>query len=107
MFTKNVTSFTIQPTVPFEASVMPTRIALSVSRSIPNGATFKVLVCNNANDASPTWEDATNAVVYNLVHMFTNTTKTADTWAVSIKVHVERGTSSGPCYVSWIGGNFE
>lgn len=106
-FTKNMTSFSIEPSIPFEASVMPTRIALSVSRSIPGGSTFEVLVCNNANDASPTWEDATSAVVGNLVHVFTNTTKTAATWAVGIKVNVERGTGSGACYVSRIGGNFE
>lgn len=106
-FTKNMTSFSIESSIPFEASVMPTRIALSVSRSIPGGSTFKVLVCNNANDASPTWEDATSAVVGNLVHVFTNTTKTAATWAVGIKVNVERGTGSGACYVSGIGGNFE
>lgn len=106
-FTKNMTSFSIEPSIPFEASVMPTRIALSVSRSIPGGSTFEVLVCNNANDASPTWEDATSAVVGNLVHVFTNTTKTAATWAVGIKVNVERGTGSGACYVSGIGGNFE
>lgn len=105
--TKNMTSFSIEPSIPFEASVMPTRIALSVSRSIPGGSTFEVLVCNNANDASPTWEDATSAVVGNLVHVFTNTTKTAATWAVGIKVNVERGTGSGACYVSGIGGNFE
>lgn len=106
-FTKNMTSFSIQPSIPFEASVMPTRIALSVSRSIPGGSTFEVLVCNNANDASPTWEDATSAVVGNLVHVFTNATKTAATWAVGIKVNVDRGTGSGACYVSGIGGNFE
>jgi hypothetical protein len=106
-FTKNMTSFSIEPSIPFEASVMPTRIALSVSRSIPAESTFEVLVCNNANDASPTWEDATSAVVGNLVHVFTNTTKTAATWAVGIKVNVERGTGSGACYVSGIGGNFE
>ncbi len=106
-FTKNVTSFSIEPSVPFEASVMPTRISLSVSRSIPGGSIFEVLVCNNANDDSPTWEDATSAVVGNLVHVFTNTTKTAATWAVGIKVNVDRGTGSGACYVSGIGGNFE
>ena len=106
-FTKNMTSFSIEPSIPFEASVMPTRIALSVSRSIPGGSIFEVLVCNNANDASPTWEDATSAVVGNLVHVFTNTTKTAATWAVGIKVNVDRGTGSGACYVSGIGGNFE
>lgn len=106
-FTKNMTSFSIQPTVPFEAAEMPTRIAISVSRSIPGGADFEVLVCNNANDASPTWEDATSAVEGGLVHVFTNTTKTAANWAVGIQVNVSRGTGSGACYVSGIGGNFE
>lgn len=106
-FTKNVTSFSIEPSIPFEASVRPRYITLSVSRNIPYGATFQVLVCNNANDDSPTWEDATSAVVNNQIHAFTNTTKTAPAWAVSIKVIVDRGTSSGACYVSGIGGNFE
>jgi hypothetical protein len=106
-FTKNMTSFSIQPTVPFPAESMPTRIAISVSRSIPGGADFEVLVCNNANDASPTWEDATSAVEGGLVHVFENTTKTAANWAVGIQVNVSRGTGSGACYVSGIGGNFE
>ena len=29
---------------------------MSVTRQIPTGATFTVEVCNNAFDASPTWE---------------------------------------------------
>jgi len=105
-FTKNVTSFTIE-TRPITSSTTPSRIALTIGRSIPNGATFIVEVCNNGFDNNPTWEDCTSAVISNLVHTFTNTTKTASQWGVSIRITVNRNGSSGSCYVDTIGGNFE
>lgn len=105
-FTKNVTSFTIQ-TNPISAITQPTRIALTIGRSIPTGATFVVEVCNNGYDTNPTWEDCTSAVLSNLVHSFTNTTKTSSQWGVSIRISVNRNGSSGACYVDAIGGNFE
>ena len=105
-FTKNVTSFTIE-TRPIVATSTPTRISLTIGRSIPSGATFVVEVCNNGFDNNPTWEDCTSAVVSNLVHTFTNTTKTASQWGVSIRITVNRNGSSGSCYVDTIGGNFE
>ena len=65
------------------------------------------MVCNNGYDASPAWEDATDAVVSGLVHVFSNTAKTADDWGVLVRVSVERNGATGACYVSAIGGNFE
>ena len=43
-------------------------------------------ICNNANDASPAWENATNETVHN----FANTTKTAAQWATGLKIDITR-----------------
>lgn len=106
-FTKLVESFTIRNSTPWVSSTMPSRIMLVITRNIPSAATFKVEVCNNGYDASPTWEDATEAVKSGLVHVFSNTTKTASSWGVLIRVTVNRNGATGACYVSAIGGNFE
>ena len=106
-FTKSVNSFTIQTATPMAASTRPTRIKVSVLKTIPPEATFKVEVCNNGYDSQPVWEDATSSMNNNLVHLFTNTTKTATNWGVLIRVTVNRNGGSGACYVSSIGGNFE
>lgn len=92
---------------PIEAETMPERIAVELGAKIPFGATWSVKVCNNANDAEPTWEDCTAEVKAYLVHVFTNKTKTAENWAINIKVEVEATGIEGECYVSGIGGNWE
>ena len=107
VFTKLVDKFSIQNSTPWQSSTMPTRIMLVVTRNLPSTSTFKVEVCNNGFDASPTWEDATDAVKSGLVHVMTNTHKTAENWGVLVKVTVERNGATGACYVSAIGGNFE
>lgn len=106
-FTKAVSSFTIQTTVAKESTTRPTRIKLSIGREIPVGAIFKVEVCNNGFDTTKTWEDATSSVTGGLVHIFSNTTKVNAKWGVLIKVTVNRNNTSGACYVTSIGGNFE
>lgn len=106
-FTKLVESFTIQNSTPWSASVMPTRIMLVVTRNIPTTSTFKVEVCNNGYDSSPTWEDCTDTVISGLIHIFTNKTKTASNWGVKVRVTVGRNGATGACYISAIGGNFE
>ena len=106
-FTKVVTSFTVQKSTAIEASAKPTRIKVSVVKTIPPEATFKVEVCNNGFDSSPTWEDATSVVLSELVYEFKNTTKTATKWGVNIRVTVNRNNGSGACYITSIGGNWE
>ena len=108
-FTKLVDSFTISNSTPWASASMPTRIMLVVTRNLPEGATFKVEVCNNGFDADSykVWEDATDAVRSGLVHVFTNKTKTSAQWGVLIRVTVNRNGATGACYVSAIGGNFE
>ena len=41
-------------------------------------------ICNNANDAAPAWEAATNETV----HTFANATKTADQWAIGLEIDI-------------------
>ena len=106
-FTKVVTSFTVQKSTAIEASAKPTRIKVSVVKTIPPEATFKVEVCNNGFDNSPTWEDATSVVLSELVYEFKNTTKTATKWGVNIRVTVNRNNGNGACYITSIGGNWE
>lgn len=106
-FEKAVYSFTVQNTSPYESSTKPIRIKLYVTRNIPDGADFKVYVCNNGFDASPVWEDATSAVEGGDAHVFENSAKTAGSWGVAVRVVVSRNGASGACYVSQIGGNFE
>lgn len=43
-------------------------------------------ICNNANDAEPVWETATNETVHN----FANTAKTAAQWAIGLKIDITR-----------------
>lgn len=107
VFTKLVDGFTIRNTTPWEASTMPSRIMIVVTRNIPTTATFKVEVCNNGYDASPKWEDCSDAVKSGMVHVFTNKSKTASKWGVIVRVTVNRNGATGACYVSAIGGNFE
>ena len=107
VFTKLVETLKIMNTAPWEASTMPSRIMLVVTRNIPSASTFKVEVCNNGYDSSPTWEDATDAVVSGLAHVFSNAKKTASLWGVRVRVTVARNGATGACYISAIGGNFE
>lgn len=106
-FIKKVTQCSVQNTIPMESDSMPIRIILSVARNIPSTALFLVEVCNNGYDENPIWEDATDSVKNNLVHVFENTSKTADKWGVIVRVTVDRNNADGECYISSIGGNFE
>ena len=64
-------------------------------------ATKEIWVCNNANDAEPTWEVYTPDSAGN--HEFKNTTKTADKWAVATKVKITANDSTEEIYLRAIG----
>ena len=106
-FTKLVDSFTIQNNTPWQATERPSRIIMVITRNIPQSATFKVEVCNNGYDTVRYWEDITDKVQSGLVHVFENTIKTSANWGVRFRVTVNRNGSTGACYISAIGGNFE
>ena len=52
-FTKNETEIELTLATPLAADDMITKAIMSVTRQIPEGATFTVEACNNGNDASP------------------------------------------------------
>lgn len=106
-FTKNETEIELTLATPLAADDMITKAIMSVSRQIPAGATFTVEVCNNGNDASPTWEDVTQAVTSGSKFFLSNTTKTADAWGYNFRIKVKRNDATGDCFISSVGGNFE
>lgn len=57
--------------------------AVKVSIAVEGATEQHLYVCNNYLDDAPTWEDATSGTA----HAFTNATKTADTWALGVRVH--------------------
>ena len=94
-------------TNPIKTNKAVTKISLEVGWNTEN-ASGQVFVCNNAYDASPTWENMTNSVGSNLVYNITNTTKTAAEWGVSVKVIVKKdGGSTGEVSLYNIKGTYE
>lgn len=106
-FMKSIAGFVIMLSAPLEANSQPTRANIKVTRDIPAGGTFKVEATNNPFDASPVWEDCTNAVVQGVAHVFANKINTAAQYGMNIRVTVQRGDALTACWVSGIGGNFE
>lgn len=106
-FSKNETEIELTLATPLPADDLVTKAIMSVTRQIPVGATFTVEVCNNGNDASPTWEDVTNAVVGSSKFFLTNTTKTAAAWGFNFRIKVKRNSATGDCFIVSAGGNFE
>lgn len=104
-FTKAVTGIAFTTKV-LAADDMPTKAIVNMKGNIPAGAALKIEICNNGNDASPTWEDITQKVQLGQKHFFTNKTKTASAWGVALRVTVDKGTATETCYITQIGGNF-
>lgn len=105
--TRTTPAIDMQLKTPFETDIVARRLLLQLEGNIPNDAIVSVQACNNALDASPTWENATNLVLSGFPYPFSNTTKTATKWGVSFKVRIERGGSSQPIYINGIGGAFD
>lgn len=106
-FTKQISSLYATLEAPLPAAAMPTRINVLVNAAVPAGANIAVMVCNNANDPAPAWEDATEAALARHAHIFTNKAKQAAAWGVNIKVSIDRKEAIGECNLTGIGGNFE
>ena len=106
-FSKSVTEIEFTLSTPLPADAAVSKAIMNVARQIPVGAEFSVEVCNNAFDASPAWEDVTNAVVSGNKFFLENATKTATNWGFNIRVRVKRKSATGECYISGMGGNFE
>lgn len=83
-FTRAVTSIDLDWKVD-DTTAAAQKILVSMRyNAYESGVTLQV--CNNFNDASPAWEPAT----IGLKHMFVNSTKTAESWAVGVRVLIDK-----------------
>ena len=105
-FTKSVTSATVTLTTPLAVDGDITVAVLQVTGSIPDDATFKAEVTNNANDPSPVWQDATEEVQKGVNIVFSNKTA-ANGAAFNFRVSVARGASGTGGYIEAISGAFQ
>ncbi len=105
-FTKNVTTATITLADALEADDQISVMVATIVGSIPDDADLEVLVTNNANDASPVWEDATADIKAGNNYVFTNQTAT-NGFAFNFKLTVSRGASNTGGYISNIGGAYQ
>ena len=105
-FAKSVTSATVTLTTPLAVDGDITVAVLQVTGSIPDDATFKVEVTNNANDPSPVWQDATVEVQKGVNIVFTNKTASAGA-AFNFRISVARGASGTGGYIEAISGAFQ
>ena len=106
-FSKNETEILMELKEPLPADDMITKTIISIVKTVPEGAIVKIEVCNNAFDANPAWEDVTTTVERNGKIFFANETKTAENWGYNIRVSIKRNGTSGECFISSIGGNYE
>ena len=105
-FTKNVTAATVTLTTPLAVDGDITVAVLQVTGSIPEDATFKAEVTNNANDAAPVWQDATEEVQKGVNIVFSNKTA-ANGAAFNFRISVARGASGTSGYIEAISGAFQ
>ena len=105
-FTKAVHAASVTLSEPLAVDGDITVAVLQVTGSIPDDATFKVEVTNNANDPSPVWQDATTEVQKGVNIVFENKTATAGA-AFNFRVSVERGASGEGGYIEAVSGAFE
>ena len=106
-FTKTVYACSVTLTAPLAADAMPEAMRLTITGSIPSDAVWTAQACNNANDASPTWEDIKPSIVSGYNYIFTNTTKTAANWGLNFRINIQRGASNTGGYIYAIEGGFQ
>jgi hypothetical protein len=102
-FTKAMNTLTLTIT-PLQTDAMPDRCVVDAFGNFPTGSTLKIEVCNNANDASPRWEDVSDKL--GKKHFFSNTTKTATAWAFGLRCTITRGTATGAVWLDYITINY-
>lgn len=106
-FSKKETVIAFQLPQPEETDEAATKVLVSPTWQI-EGAVAKVEACNNAFDASPTWEDITAMVQINRPYNFTNRAKTADKWGVDIRFTITKNEGyEGEVSISGFGGAYE
>ena len=51
---------------------MPTKALVNIQGNFPAGCTLQVWICNNGNDAEPTWEDITTKALTSHCLLYTS-----------------------------------
>lgn len=90
-----------------ETDIMAKQILISPTWFVAEGAIAKVLVCNNALDAKPTWEDATEQLLLERHFNFTNTAKISTKWGIGVQITIKRGTAKELSYLAGFGGAYK
>ena len=90
-FVRTVDGIELLTTKILPADERPSRVILSLNGTIPSNANLQVLVCNNAHDPEPAWEDMTDAVKNKRPYVFTNTTSTTGRWGIQFKISIFPG----------------
>lgn len=105
-FTKAVHAMSVTLASPLEVEDAISVAILSVLGSIPEDASYQVLVTNNAKDSEPEWQDATAAIKSGANIVFTNKTQ-ANGPAFNFKLTClpQRGRAGG--YVKLLKGAFQ
>ena len=102
-FTKVATSASLTLTSPILTEGQILSAVIQVEGSIPTDADYSVELTNNALDAEPVWQDATEASRTGSRVTFLNQTATAG-WAFNYRIAVERGASGTGGYISAVSG---
>ena len=79
-----------------QGDTMPTKVLVSCPYRNDGTVTETLRVCNNINDASPTWEDGR----LGKKKMFQNTSKTAESWGVGVWIRIAKNNDCNYISVS-------
>jgi hypothetical protein len=87
--------FKLQTPINF-GTVQPQKVKVMdrIVATIASAYTIKVEACNNANDASPTWENMTTQYLNGQFFAFTNKTKTAPNWAINVHYYIKKANAN-------------
>jgi hypothetical protein len=103
-FTKEVRDAVVTLDEPYTSSEPIEVCVIAVNGEIPDDAQMTVEVTNNAKDASPVWEDATEAATSGWNHGFTNKVQ-KNGWAFNFRVTLHGGNTRG--YITSVQGGFQ
>ena len=104
-FIKNEDTIEIQLKEPIKTDSAVQGVYLTIIKDNVDNSSVQVLVTNNGLDEAPTWEDATEKVLSMSKYTFTNTSKTADNFALDVKITATRTTETGTIKILGIGGS--
>lgn len=99
-FSRSITMISVQRDA-IETDAMAEKILIS-ARFLGAENNLTVEACNNAKDATPTWETVTPG----RKHLFTNKTKTATKWAVGVRVKLTKASTSDTIALYGVSGSY-